>query len=188
LFEKFCFTLLSSNRNITQHFIIYSHYSFKKHHIKMKRIVLALMIALMGTTVVIAQPHRRSDMTPEQMVEKRVERLDKALSLTAEQKAEITKIYSQEMQTMGKDKPAKKERGERPDEATMKARREQMKAQQDATRAQIEALLTPEQAENFAQMKQHDRDGRHGPKQHERKAMTRDDGCKDCSSTCKKDK
>ena len=57
----------------------------------MKKIVLALTVALLGTIVMNAQPPRRHDMSPEQMVEKRVERLDRALSLTAEQKAAITK-------------------------------------------------------------------------------------------------
>ena len=57
----------------------------------MKKIVLALIVTLMGTIVMNAQPPRRPDMNPEQMVEMRVERLDKELSLTAEQKAEIVK-------------------------------------------------------------------------------------------------
>ena len=68
----------------------------------MKKIVLILTVALMGITVMNAQPPRRHEMNPEQMVAKRVERLDKALSLTEEQKAEITKIYTEEMQAMPK--------------------------------------------------------------------------------------
>ena len=63
----------------------------------MKKIVLILTVALLGSIVTNAQQHRRPDMTPEQMVEKRVERLDKALALTAEQKTEITKIFVEEM-------------------------------------------------------------------------------------------
>ena len=146
---------------------------------KMKKIVLALIVALMGTMMLNAQPPRRPDMNPEQMVEMQVERLDKALSLTAEQKAEITKIYSEEFKAMGKEKPAMRERGEKPDEATMKARQEQMKAQRDAVNAKIEALLTPEQAAKFAQMKQHEgkrgHGGHHGPK---------DGGHKGCGNCC----
>ena len=138
----------------------------------MKKIVLALIVALMGTIVMNAQPPRRPDMNPEQMVEKRIERLDRMLSLTAEQKAEIAKIYTEEFKARSKDKPAMgamKERGEKPDEATMKARLEQMKAERDAVNAKIEALLTPEQAAKFAEMKQHEGKrrgfgGHHGPK------------------------
>ena len=150
---------------------------------KMKKIVLALIVTLMGTIVMNAQPPRRPDMNPEQMVEMRVERLDKELSLTAEQKAEIAKIYSEEFKSMGKEKPAKRERGEKPDEATMKARQEQMKAERDAVNAKIEALLTPEQAAKFAQMKQHEGKrhgfgGHHGPK------GPRDGNHKGCDCCC----
>ncbi len=158
----------------------------------MKKIVLVLTVALLGTIVMNAQPPRRSGMNPGQMVEKRVERLDKALSLTEDQKAEIIKIYSQEMESMGKDRPAKKERGERPDEATMKARNEQMKAKREATEAKIEAVLTPEQAAKYAELKQ--RDGKRGrPHDAKRGHMgkgAKKEGCckKDCNSTSKKEK
>ena len=74
----------------------------------MKKIVLVLTVALLGTIVMNAQPPRRPDMNPEQMVEKRVEHLDKALSLTEEQKTAIADIYTQEMMNMAKDKPAEK--------------------------------------------------------------------------------
>ena len=126
----------------------------------MKKIVLALTVALLGTIVMNAQPPRRHDMSPEQMVEKRVERLDRALSLTAEQKAAITKIYSDDMQAKAKERPAKKERVAKPDEETMKANREQFKAHREAVNAQIEAVLTPEQAAKFTEIKKHE--GRHG--------------------------
>ena len=154
----------------------------------MKKIVLALTVALMGTIVMNAQPPRRPDMSPEQMVEKRVERLDRQLSLTDEQKAEITRIYTEEMASMHKDKPAQMKRGEMPDEAVMKARWEEMKAQQDATNAKIEALLTPEQAAKFATMKQeqgkrgHDKHHK-GPRGHGDKGPKHDGCCNNC--TCK---
>ena len=152
----------------------------------MKKIVLALAIALMGTMVMNAQPPRRPDMSPEQMVEKRVERLDKALSLTAEQKAEITKIYTEEMQEMGKERPARKERGEKPDEATMQAHKDEMKAKQDAVNAKIESLLTPEQAAKFAEMQKHEgMRGHHGPKHGHDKAPMKGRSCDGCDNTCK---
>ena len=113
------------------------------------------MIALMGSIVTNAQPQRRHG-NPEQMVKQRVEHMEKALNLTEEQKAAITEIYSQEMETMAKERPARTEQGERPDEATMKARHEKMKAQREATDAKIEALLTPEQAAKYAELKQHE--------------------------------
>lgn len=162
----FLFTLPTEEFEISESkFFIRIFNQFKNTTLKkMKKIVLALIVALMGTIVMSAQPPRRPDMNPEQMVEKRVERLDKALSLTAEQKAEVTRIYSEEFKAMGKEKPAMRERGEKPDEATMKARHEKMKAERDAVNAKIEALLTPEQAAKFAQMKQHK--GKRGSDRH----------------------
>ena len=140
----------------------------------MKKIVLAMIVALMGTTVMNAQQHRRSEMTPEQMVAKRVERLDKALSLTENQKAEITKIYTEEMNAMSKERPAKMERGQQPDEAAIKARHEAMKARRDATNASIESVLTPEQATKFAEIKNHP--GKRGHGKHGFKGHRRGDG------------
>jgi len=149
----------------------------------MKKIVLVLMVTLMGTMMMNAQPPHRHDMTPEQRVEKRIEQLNKALSLTEKQKTEITRIFMQEMEEMHKDKPAVKEQGKKPDEAAMQAHREKMKAQRDATNAKIEALLTPEQAAKFAQMKQ--REGRRGhekarkgPQQDRNRGDQRHDCCK----------
>ena len=162
--------------------------NFQKHHFKMKKIVLMLIVALMGTMMTNAQPPRRHNMDPQRMVEKRVERLDKALGLTAEQKAEITKLYTLEMEAMSKDRAARKEKGDKPDEAVMQANREKMKAQHEATDAKIESLLTPEQAKKFAQIKEqrgkrgHGKrhDGRPEGKQcHKRGAKAAGDCCKD---------
>ena len=159
----------------------------------MKRFVLILTIALMGTMMMNAQPKRHHD-NPEQMTAKRVEMLDKALSLTEAQKAEITKIYKEEMEAMAKDRPervAGEEKREKPDEATMKARHEQMKARHAATDAKIEALLTPEQATKFAEFKKEAGKrghGRHhaGQRGGEKKGH-RGEGCNGCNG-CKNKK
>lgn len=165
----------------------------------MKKIVLVLTLALLGSVVMNAQPPRRPDMDPKQMVEMRVERLDKELTLTETQKAEITKIYTEEMQAMHKDKLAKKEHGTAPDEAEMQSRHEKMQARQQATESKIESLLTPEQAAKYANMKKRDgkrrerRDGRPGGKRghgKDRKAMKEQGGldgqqCCDIQCACK---
>ena len=146
----------------------------------MKKIVLALIVALTGFIVMSAQPPRKGEMNPQQMVEKRVERLDKALSLTAEQKAQITKIYTAEMEAAHNEHQAKADEGQKPDRSQMQARR-------DATNASIEALLTPEQAAKFAQLKSrkgdrgHGKAGHKGPRRGHGKAAA-GTGCgKDCS-------
>ena len=159
----------------------------------MKKIVLALIVVLMGTIAVNAQP-RRANMSPEQILKLRVDRLDKALTLTEEQKAEITKIYSEEMESVEKDNAAFNKRGENPDEVTIKARKEHAKAKREATDAKIEALLTPEQVAKYAQMKQ--RTGQRPDRRdhHDRKASRPDKApqqgqcCNDCKDGCKKEK
>ena len=152
----------------------------------MKKIVLVLMIALMGVFVTNAhQGHHHGN--PEQMLQKRVERLSKALELTDAQKAEITKIYSQEMEAMAKERPSMSGQGERPDEAKMKARFEEMKSQREATDAKIEALLTPEQAAKYAELKKHvgkrGHGKKHGGPRHDGKRGQRGHG--GCNCDCK---
>ena len=113
---------------------------------KTKKIVLVLAIALMGTLVMNAQPPRRHEMNKEQFVQERVERLGQQLNLTEEQKAAITRIYTEEMEAgMSKKHPGQMAKSEKPDEQAMKQWHQQMKAQREATEAKIEAVLTPEQ-------------------------------------------
>lgn len=159
----------------------------------MKKIVFALTIALMGTIVMNAQPPRRPNMDPERMVANQVERLDKNLSLTDEQKAEITKIYTEEMKTMHMDKPAKMEKGSTPDRAEMKAYADKMKAQRDAVDAKVEAVLTPEQLAKYAEMKEKEGD-RKGHRNFHKKphggpdmAPPSEGCCKDCKCCEKKE-
>ena len=156
----------------------------------MKKIVMTLMVALMATAMMNAQGHRqhggqREMRSPEKMIEMRVERLDKALNLTAEQKRAITDLYKQEFEARKAQRDmTKDDKKERPSKEQMEARREQMKAQRDATDAQVEKLLTSEQQAKFAQFKQQEAKhmkGGHGHKHHGPKGG-QDGGC------CGKDK
>ena len=123
--------------------------------------------------------------SPEKMIEMRVERLDKALNLTAEQKRAITDLYKQEFEARKAQRDmTKDDKKERPSKEQMEARMEQMKAQRDATDAQVEKLLTSEQQAKFAQFKQQEAKhmkGGHGHKHHGPKGG-QDGGC------CGKDK
>ena len=169
----------------------------------MKKIVLVLAIALMGIAMNAQSPRHHHDKggNPEQMVERRVDHLNKIVGLTEAQKAEVVKIYTQEIDAMAKEREALSAQGQkaRPDEAEMKARREKMESRRAATDAKIEALLTPEQAAKYAEFKSHKGDQRHGrhhdgdrdrAKKHhdgDRKAGKKD-CCGGCNATCDKDK
>ena len=97
----------------------------------MKKIVLVMIVALMGIAMNAQQPrHHKDHGSPEQMVERRVEKLAKVLELTEAQKAEVSKIYSQEMETMKQEHRSMSPEGQqqaRPDESARKARHEQMR-------------------------------------------------------------
>ena len=69
----------------------------------MKKIVLVLLVALMGTTMMNAQPPRGAGM-----IQDRVAHLEKELSLTKEQKAQITEILKEGMSQMKTDRPQMK--------------------------------------------------------------------------------
>lgn len=129
----------------------------------MKKIVLVLLVALMGTTMMTAQPPRGAGM-----VRDRVAHLEKELSLTKEQKAQITQILKDGMSQMEVDRPQLKE-GEKPDQADMASFRERFMKQQAEMNAQIEKVLTPEQLTKFQQLKKEEQSnegprGGRGPK------------------------
>jgi len=138
----------------------------------MKKIVLSLAVALMGITMMNAQPPQggprgeRPDMDPNKMVEHRVDQLDQVVGLSETQKTEITRIYKDEMEAMKKEAPSceKKEtnKGENPDEAAMKAHGEKMKAQHEATEAKVQAVLNADQQAKYSEFKQnHPQHGGH---------------------------
>ncbi|MBO4802939.1 MAG: Spy/CpxP family protein refolding chaperone [Muribaculaceae bacterium] len=147
----------------------------------MKKIVLVLTVALMGIAM-NAQPPRqhRGHDNPEQMVQHRVEHLDKALSLTDAQKAELTKILMQEFESMKPEQPPvanAEEKPQRPDESVMKARREQMEARRAETEAKVKAVLTPEQVTKYDELKQHEGKRGHGHHHDGDRRPPKHDGC-----------
>ena len=122
----------------------------------MKKIVMMLAVLMMSSAAMMAQPprgghHGRGPMNPEKMVEQRVDRLDKALSLTTEQKTAITTILQEEQGQM-KAQFDGKAKGERPSQEEMQAHQEAMKAQRAATDAKIKQVLTPDQQAKYDEL------------------------------------
>ena len=180
----------------------------------MKKTFFAMIIALLAVATMSAQPqgrqhHPKDGMNPEKMIEHRVAMLDKALSLTPDQKTAITALYTEqsqkmraEMQQMRADKQGK----EQPKPEDMQARREAMKAEQEAVDAKVAALLTDEQKVKFEEIKakQNERGPRNrdgGPSHHKMKRdgkapQAKQDCCKgeakaekaECQNDCCKDK
>lgn len=116
----------------------------------MKKVLLAALMMAM-TIGANAQDdnsgrRQRPQMNRQQMVEFRIERMTKELSLSTEQQAKIKEILTDEM----KDMP---ERGEmRQGEQPSKEKMEQMKAKREETNKKIEALLNDEQKTKYKEM------------------------------------
>ena len=128
----------------------------------MKKIVkmMALVLPMMLLTNSFAQegegPEKdRPEMTPEQIAQKRTEKMKEELALTADQEKQVYDINLAHAVQM------KQYREE------MKALREKMKAEKDANRTKIKAVLTPEQNVLFDQkaeeMKNKKEEHRHRP-------------------------
>ena len=109
----------------------------------MKKAILTIAIAVMGLTAAFAQDTtkraRRAmpKMTAEQRAEKVTSRLEKQLSLTADQK---TKIYAIELENA-----KKMEAWRSADKGDMKGKMKERKAAMDEQKAKIDAVLTADQ-------------------------------------------
>ncbi|WP_316808685.1 hypothetical protein [Pedobacter agri] len=109
----------------------------------MKKAILTIAIAVMGLTAAFAQDSTKRvrkqmpKMTAEQRAERATARLEKELSLTADQK---TKIYAIELEN------AKKVDAFRSiDQADRKEKMKEGRATMQAQKAKIDAVLTAEQ-------------------------------------------
>lgn len=127
----------------------------------MKKIVLVLVVALMGTMAMNAQPQRG------RMIKERVEQLTKALNLSDEQRDQITEILKEGMSLKKDERPALKEgeKAEKPDQTNKMSRRDRFQEQRAATDAKIAKVLNPDQLEAFEQFRLNE-EKQEGPRGH----------------------
>lgn len=158
----------------------------------MKKIVLALSVIMLGSLAMMAQPQRHHEgksMSPEKMVEMRVERLQKALDLNEGQVAEITKAYTEEMKAMEQMRSAKPAEGQKLDREAMESGMKQMKELRAGTAAKVRSCLNEEQAAKYDKMQRHmGKRGGHGGKRgkmHDRGMAPGHDGHGKCCGNCK---
>lgn len=111
----------------------------------MKRIVLTLAIAFAGLTATFAQSTGKQKMTPEQRAEKSTAKLEKELTLTADQKQ---KIYAVEL-----DKYKQTEAWHKQTSADRKAKRDQHMASKKETDAKIDKVLTADQKKKLEDLR-----------------------------------
>ena len=61
----------------------------------MKKLIMAMLIAVSMVPTISAQDNNLQRMTPQQRTEQRIQKLDEKLSLTDNQKSQIRDLYSQ---------------------------------------------------------------------------------------------
>ncbi|WP_375584872.1 DUF4890 domain-containing protein [Cyclobacterium xiamenense] len=112
----------------------------------MKKILI--IAVLVGATFVQAQAQRRGnqEINPEQLAERMTERMTEKLNLSEVQKEQVHALHLEEAQ---KRKAAWEERRE-----TM----ESMKAEREAYREKIAAVLSPEQKETWKSLQEENRE------------------------------
>lgn len=108
----------------------------------MKRLFLTLAIAAIGFTGSYAQDAPKDKMTPAQKAEKSTAKLQKELSLSADQKK---KIYAIEL-----DKATKGEEWHKKNKDAKKAQKAQHDAVKKSTDDQINKVLTPDQQKKLS--------------------------------------
>ena len=151
----------------------------------MKKTLFMMMAMIMALTMQAQpqpgnRPHRPMD--PEKVVAARVDRLDKELQLTAEQKTAITKIYTQEMAQMKENMKQQPSQG-----ADREQARQKMKAHYDEVNAQVASVLNADQKAKFEQIKNEEfrHHGRHGARHRGMRSMGNGKDC--CAGADKKD-
>ena len=60
----------------------------------MKKLIMAMLIAVSIVPTISAQDNNRQRMTPQQRTEQRIQKLDEKLSLTDNQKSQIRALYA----------------------------------------------------------------------------------------------
>lgn len=60
----------------------------------MKKLIVAMLIALSMVQTISAQDNNRQRMNPQQRTEQRIQKLDEKLTLTDEQKSKIRDLYA----------------------------------------------------------------------------------------------
>ncbi len=112
----------------------------------MKKVILSLAVAVIVSANCVAQEHTRQMKTPEDRTERQVEKMNKDLSLTDEQKPKVKEIvlkHEQEREELNKKYPEKNE-----------AYRAENKKLNEHADEQIRAVLTKEQLEKRKQFRE----------------------------------
>ena len=100
----------------------------------MKKIIMAILIAVSMVLTISAQEDNRQRMTPQQRTEQRIQKLDEKLSLTDNQKCQIRDLYAD----FYKQKYPKEKRKEAMEKLIM----------------DITAILTPDQQVLYKQLQE----------------------------------
>lgn len=102
--------------------------------------VLFVAALLLGTVAMAQEGKERAKLTPEERCEKKMEKMDEQLDLSDDQVAKIKAIHMANSDKM----EAKR--------AEMKKLKDEMKVMRDASKAEIEKVLTDDQKEKLKEI------------------------------------
>lgn len=100
----------------------------------MKKLIMAMLIAVSMLQTISAQDNNRQRITPQQRTEQRIQKMDEKLSLTDEQKSKIRDLYA--------------------DFNKQKYPKEKRKEAMEKLITDITAVLTPEQQVLYKQLQE----------------------------------
>ncbi|MCD8172808.1 MAG: DUF4890 domain-containing protein [Alistipes sp.] len=136
----------------------------------MMKTMLALA-ALFTVASASAQPQRGEQQSPEERAQQMAERMAERLELTDAQKQQIYDLHIELAPEARPERPARGERGERPGEEEIEARKAMMetaKARMDEMDARLESILTPEQYARWKESRERTPRPEGGPRMHDR--------------------
>jgi periplasmic protein CpxP/Spy len=115
-----------------------------------KLILIATIFSLTFATSFAQRGQQKGASTPEQRAEKMTERLTEQLELTEEQKSQVYQINLENAKKRQTEMEVRR--------AEQQAKREEMQESMKGQNAQVEAVLTPEQKEKWAELKESNRE------------------------------
>lgn len=121
----------------------------------MKKITVLVLMLIGFSTLSFAQRGERQKMNPEEVAQKRAEKMKEELKLSDEQ--------YQKVLDLNKEQAAKRIEKREERRAELQAKREVLKNEREAYSSTLQSILTPEQYEQHkAKMEErkHNRDGR----------------------------
>ncbi len=122
----------------------------------MKKVVLALLL-MVGAVTFAQQGERKPKLSPEEMADKRVEKLKSELQLNENQVAQLRDLTKKQMETrkvFQEERKAKKEAAQRDRKELMQQAKQRMDEERKANDEAMKKILTEEQYKKWVSIRE----------------------------------